>query len=92
MGTVACGGGPSPAKAPDETKSTPAARQNLDDGEQTIDASLKDCTTACKALASMERARDALCNAEPKECDGAKLRVDKARAKVVAAGCTCSGS
>ncbi|CAN5647340.1 hypothetical protein BH09MYX1_BH09MYX1_67420 [soil metagenome] len=98
---IACGAGPAPARAPTNdaapsaSSTTPnavQARTDLDQGEQSIDATTSECGTACKALASMERAEKTLCDvAEPDECDRAKARVDKARAKVRGAGCACSG-
>ncbi len=96
----ACGGGEAaPAKTPDtgpsgtstnRDESAVKARADLDDGEKSLDATTSECGAACKALASMERAQVALCQvADPTECDRAKERVAKARAKVKSAGCTC---
>lgn len=59
------------------------ALATLGDSEHQIEASIKECATACKALASMERAAKTLCDlGAPDECSRAKARVDAAREKV----------
>lgn len=59
------------------------ALATLGDSEHQIEASMKECATACKALASMERAAKTLCDlGAPDECSRAKARVDAAREKV----------
>src|ERR1700722_3531461 len=46
-----------------------AAREDLKTSEATMDASMSDCESACKALASLERAVNHICAvAEPDEC------------------------
>lgn len=95
----ACGGAaPAPTKTPGDAPTGSAktedravrARTELDDGERSLDATTSECGSACKALASMERAQAALCEVgTPKECEDAKARVEKARAKVKGAGCSC---
>ncbi|CAN5232720.1 hypothetical protein BH09MYX1_BH09MYX1_37200 [soil metagenome] len=69
------------ARAPDARRSWALA--TLGDAERPIEASMKECSTACKALASMERAAKTLCDlGDPAECSRAKARVDAARDKV----------
>jgi hypothetical protein len=95
---AACGAAPAPAKTPDVPAGSTTrddagvkARADLDDGEKSLEASTSECGTACKALASMERAQATLCQvADENECERAKQRVEKARVKVKSAGCTCS--
>jgi hypothetical protein len=73
---------------PTNNGGTPDARRSwalatLGDGEHQIDATVKECTTACRALASMERAAKTLCDlGDPDECTRAKARVEAARDKV----------
>jgi hypothetical protein len=59
------------------------ALATLGDSEHQIDATVKECATACRALASMERAAKTLCDlGDPGECARAKARVEAARDKV----------
>lgn len=53
--------------------------------------STADCALSCKALASMERARDRICELSPgARCEEARAKVASARTKVAAACPTCS--
>jgi len=66
-----------------------AAREDLQKSEAQMDASMSDCESACKALASLERAVNHICAvAEPDECNDARMRALKARKAVNA---QCSG-
>lgn len=68
-----------------------AARGELERASADLEASLSECTSACRALASMERAATHLCDLdEATECTSAKERVARARTKVKTAGCTCT--
>ena len=74
-------------------KKTPvaAARSELDRAAADVEAGLTECTSACRALASMERAAEHLCELDgAEECSSAKERVERARAKVKNSGCSCS--
>jgi hypothetical protein len=66
-----------------------AAREDLKTSEVKMDASMSDCESACKALASLERAVNHICAvAEPEECSDARMRALKARKAV---NSTCGG-
>jgi MYXO-CTERM domain-containing protein len=53
--------------------------------------STSDCTTACKALGSMERAASRLCEIDPgPTCDDARAKVEEARKRVRAACPMCT--
>jgi len=68
-----------------------AARGELERAAAALEAGLAECSSACRALASMERAADHLCELDgAKECSSAKERVERARAKVKSSGCSCS--
>lgn len=68
-----------------------AARGELERASADLEASLSECTSACRALASMERAAAHLCDLDgATECTSAKERVARARAKVKTSGCTCA--
>ncbi len=55
------------------------------------DLSVADCTLSCKALASMERARDRICELSPgARCDEARAKVASARDRVATACRTCA--
>ena len=67
------------------------ARSELDRAESQVNASVGDCATACRALASMERAAEHLCALDGgRECDHARERLAAARERVRAScgGCT----
>lgn len=106
---AACGGGMKPAEggaAPPPEKSVkeePAlvpidvkmkeAQGDLESAESAFTAAGNDCASLCKALSSMTRATDHLCElakeaSEPKRCDDAKARLDAAQSKVKA---SCGG-
>ena len=68
-------------QSPDVQRSWALA--TLGDSERQIEATVKECATACRALASMERAAKTLCDlGERDECTRAKARVEAARDKV----------
>ena len=83
------------AESTDVPASLPAARLavargELDRASADLEAGLAECSSACRALASMERAADHLCELDgAKECSSAKERVERARAKVKGSGCLC---
>src|ERR1700690_4451415 len=57
-----------------------AARAELEQRSRDVERAGSDCQTACKALASLERAANHLCLvSEPEECSDARVRVDRAR-------------
>ncbi len=59
------------------------ARSDLDRAESQIAAATGDCATACRALASMERAAQHLCALDSgRECDRARERLAAARERV----------
>ena len=65
------------------------ARGDLDRAEREVEAAQSDCATACRALASMERAAEHLCALDAgDECARAKQRVEAARERVRA---SCGG-
>jgi hypothetical protein len=78
------------AQAPKKTP-VAAARSELERAAAEVEAGLTECTSACRALASMERAAVHLCELDgAQECSSAKERVERARAKVKDSGCSCS--
>lgn len=65
--------------------------QSIED--QAAALSTDDCTTACKALASMERAADRLCKMDPgPSCTKARATVDSATRRVHDACPTCASA
>lgn len=81
-----------PTVIPVETRML-SAQGELEDAQSAFTAAGSDCASLCKALASMTRATDHLCElakeaADPKRCDDAKGRLDSAQAKVKS---TCGG-
>jgi hypothetical protein len=59
------------------------ARSDLDRAESQVSAATGDCATACRALASMERAAQHLCALDSgRECDRARERLAAARERV----------
>jgi len=88
-GTPASGGASPGAKGaeshPAEWYTVGAGRADFEKNEHDFDRVATDCTLACKALASLERAANHLCAvAEPDECNDARVRVDRARRAVEA--------
>lgn len=54
-----------------------------------------DCSTMCRALASMRRAADAICRIDgeaSEPCRRARSRAAEAARKIAAAGCDCEGA
>ena len=73
----------------EQPKSIDEAQRMFDQRSQTFEAAGADCTLLCKALSSMQRAAEHLCQlvaeggpTDRKRCDDAKQRVVSARAKV----------
>jgi type IV secretory pathway VirB10-like protein len=85
---------PSPADQPTERGAARiAAGAELDRAQRDLELAASDCESACRALASMERATSHLCSLaeEPddqRRCDDARLRLSAARGRVRAA---CGG-
>ncbi len=66
------------------------ARADVDRTARDVEASLSDCATACRALASFARATEHLCAlSEPAECDDAKARLERARGRVLSSCGAC---
>jgi len=71
-----------------------AARAELGQAQQDLEAAASDCSAACRALASMERATQHLCElaAEPDDrgrCDDARQRLHTARERIRSACGAC---
>jgi hypothetical protein len=67
------------------------ARGELDRAERQLSATQGDCASACRALASMERAAEHICALDSgSECGRARERVDSARERVRATCGTCA--
>jgi hypothetical protein len=63
------------------------AREEIDRSERTLQASLSDCTLACRALDSMDRAVTRLCAlvdapSDQRRCDDARQRLAVARRRI----------
>ena len=72
-----------------------AAREEVDRSERSLQASLGDCTLACRALDSMDRAVTHLCAlvdapSDQRRCDDARQRLAVARRRVRDACGACS--
>jgi hypothetical protein len=72
----------------------PSAQSAFDDASKAFAAAGSDCVTMCKALQSMARATERLCElagdgADAARCTDAKSKLEGARAKVKA---TCGGA
>ena len=69
------------------------ARDELNRAEAQIAAAPKDCMSACRALASMERAAKSLCDlGGADECSQARARVEAARDRVRSSCGSCPSS
>jgi len=66
------------------TYARPPSRERVDfeRAEQQLNASIGDCATACRALASMESAASHLCELDAGECSAAQQRLAAARDRV----------
>jgi len=88
---------PQPAATPGEDKeSKPEAKPaEPQAGETPSPRQAAPCETACKALASMKRSQERICelagDSHPR-CEWAKQRVADASERVEQAGCSCSPS
>ena len=75
------------------TDDSPAANVDqllLDLTREVESLSVADCTLSCKALASMERSRDRICELSPgTRCEDARKKVAAAHEKVAASCPTC---
>ena len=85
---------PAPGDAADVSRRREAARAELGQAQQDLEAAASDCSTACRALASMERATQHLCElvVEPDDrgrCDDARQRLHKARERIRSACGAC---
>lgn len=96
-GGAATGGAKAPAESPSmapatDTKAEPAldygaARAKFDEAESAFAAAGNDCAQLCRALSSMTRATERLCelakeNGDDKRCTEATGKLESARAKV----------
>ena len=73
------------------TRDVAGARSELERAESQLNAATGDCATACRALASMERAAEHLCALDGgHECDRARERLAAARERVRASCGGCS--
>ncbi|MBI2391313.1 MAG: hypothetical protein HYV09_17115 [Deltaproteobacteria bacterium] len=75
-----------PALLPVETRAA-SAQAELDEAQGAFSAAGGDCAALCKALASMSRATNSLCElvkegGDPKRCSDAKARLESAQSKV----------
>jgi len=65
------------------TRGVAGARSEFQNAEARVAAATGDCATACRALASMERAAEHLCAmTDQSECDRAHKRLEDAREHV----------
>ena len=86
---------PSPADQPTERRTEQiAARADLDRALRDLEAAASSCESACRALASMDRATSRLCYladepADQRRCDDARMRLTAARGRVRAACGAC---
>jgi MYXO-CTERM domain-containing protein len=80
--------------APPSTTGTSEKTDLLTQLQKDYDSlSTSDCTTACKALASMERAASRLCEIDPgPTCDDARAKVEDARKRVRTACPMCAAT
>ena len=72
-----------------------AARDDLARAQRELEAAASSCESACRALASMERATSHLCSladepGDQRRCDDAKVRLTAARGRVRAACGACA--
>ncbi len=66
-----------------QTPEVAAARNDFDNAERQLATAQGDCATACRALASMERAAEHICGmATNNECERARERVQAARDRI----------
>ncbi len=73
-----------------------SARRERDQAQRELDVSAADCSSACRALASLERATSRLCELvlsppDEQECTSQKSTVTRARERVRATCGTCPG-
>jgi hypothetical protein len=98
LAVASCGGAAEPAMTPSNQAAPSASGTTMDVGgangemdraEGQLQAAQGDCATACRALASMERAAEHICAVDGgPECSRARRRVEDARARVQT---TCGG-
>jgi hypothetical protein len=86
---------PPPADQPDDREALRAsARVELERAQRDLEAAASECESACRALASMDRATIHLCaladqTDDRRRCDDARKRLSDARVRVRAACGTC---
>ena len=85
---------PASADSADVARGREAARAELGRAQRDLEAAASDCSAACRALASMERATRHLCElaADPDDqgrCDDARQRLLAARQRIRSACGTC---
>lgn len=90
---------PPPPPAPEDQRDLRKAERisagaDLDRAVRELDAAASDCESACRALASMERATTHLCSlaedpGDQRRCDDAKVRLTAAKGRVRAACGAC---
>lgn len=92
------GGAAPPADEPKPTREAAlrSARSEVEQAQRELDLAMSTCTSACKALGSMERATGHLCELASEHddrahCEDAKASVLKARAKIKATCGSCPG-
>jgi hypothetical protein len=81
--------------APDAPHQREAARAELARAQADLDAAANDCSSACRALASMERATKHLCDLvsgadDQSRCDDARRRLQSSRDRVRSSCGSCS--
>jgi hypothetical protein len=72
------------------------ARAEVDQARRDLETSMSDCTAACRALGSMERATGHLCDLATERddrarCEDAKTAVQRARDRIRASCTSCPG-
>ena len=90
---------PSPAAAPPSSDrrreaALRSARAELDTASRELDLATGECGSACRALASMERATGHMCNlasdeSDRRRCEEAKAKVARARDRIRSSCGTC---
>jgi hypothetical protein len=84
---------PEPGQAPSRTVQMQTASRDIESSVRELDVAAGDCSNACRALASMDRATGTLCQLaregdEVRRCEDAKKKVYSARDRVRT---TCGG-
>lgn len=87
---------PMPSTRPEEHPGAALALRDFELGERELQTAAGDCATACRALASMERATSQLCSIaelpdDRRRCDDARRRLLAARDRVRGTCSACAG-